>query len=162
VHVKPTASMMTLARFAILASVLTLPFAHSHADSAADSSTDPAATVRGYFEALGRNDFNRAISLTAGSAQQRTLRMVGTLKQQAAAAQAKVELQVKRVAVSHPPPERMAEGLPVPVDVEFDIAVVGRKWFFSKVARHLAGRAQFYVAAALPTPRIIAIEGKIE
>ena len=118
--------------------------------------------MRGYFDALGKNDFPRALSLTAGAAQSRTEHMMGTLKQQAAAAHARVELKVKHVEVSQAPPEHLAEGLPVPVDVQFDIDVVGRKWIFSRVARKLSGRAQFFVACASPAPRIIAIEGKIE
>jgi len=120
---------------------------------------DPAATVRGYFDALGKNDFPRALSLTAGEAQLRTAHMVGTLKQQAAAAKARVELKVKKVEVLPSPPPG-ADGT-VPVVVQFDIDVVGKKWIFSRVARKLAGRAQFYVAAAEPS-RIVAIEGRIE
>jgi hypothetical protein len=118
--------------------------------------SDPAAAVRGYFAALGRNDFQGALSLTLGAAQERTARMVGTLRQQAAAHRARVELRVKSVEVS-PSTAREAGGA-VPVDVKFDIDIVGRKWWFSRVARKLAGHAQFYV----DDQRIVAIEGKLE
>jgi long-subunit acyl-CoA synthetase (AMP-forming) len=83
--------------------------------------------------------------------------MVGTLKRQAAAAGAHVELKVKQVRVQTA--QRRAEGLPVPVDVQFDIDVIGKKWIFSKVAKKLAGRAQFLVAGS---SRIVGIEGNIE
>jgi hypothetical protein len=130
----------------ILVVLLFLPLAHAQ----------PSAeqTVRGYFDALGKNDFNRALALTAGEAQARTARMVGTLQQQAAANDAKVILKVKRVEVA-PPQE--PDG---PVEVSFDIDVVGKKWIFSKVARKLNGRAHFYVDS--DEPKIVAIEGRID
>jgi hypothetical protein len=126
---------------------------------AARSQPDPATTVRGYFAALGRNDFQGALSLTEGAAQERTAHMVGTLREQAAAHSAKVELKVKRVEVSPPANEAEANGT-VPVEVRFDIDVVGKKWLFHKVARTLAGKAQFYVNE--DAARIVAIEGNLE
>ena len=133
-------------RSTILALLLFLPLAHAQ--------PTPEQTVRGYFDALGRNDFNRALSLTAGEAQERTARMVGTLQQQALANDAKVILKVKRVEVA---PQQAPDG---PVEVSFDIDVVGKKWIFSKVARKLNGRAQFYVDS--DAPKIVAIEGRID
>jgi hypothetical protein len=132
----------------------------AHADPSGDRAADPAATVRGYFAALGANDFKRALSLTSGDAQARTERMVGSLHRQAAAAHARVELKVRKVEVS-PPAGQTADGTPVPVEVSFDIDVVGKRWIFSRVARRLNGRAQFLVASASPEPRIISIEGKL-
>jgi hypothetical protein len=117
------------------------------------SGPDAVLTVRGYFDALGHNDFQRALSFTAGAAQERTANMVGTLKQQAAAANANVELKVKRVDVSLPVADNG------PVDVAFDIDVIGKKWIFKKVAKKIAGHAQFYVAT--DAPRIVAIEGRL-
>jgi hypothetical protein len=145
------------ARLTILFALLSIT---AHADSTGAQAADPAATVRGYFAALGANDFKRALSLTQGDAQARTERMMGTLHRQAAAAHAKVELKVRKVEVS-PPAGQTAEGTPVPVEVRFDIEVIGKKWFITRVARKLAGHAQFLVASASPEPRIISIEGKL-
>ena len=47
----------------------------------AQTGPDATATVRGYFEALGHNDFQRALALTQGAAQERTASLVGTLRQ---------------------------------------------------------------------------------
>jgi len=142
-----------LARLTLVAALISIT-------AQADPPPDPAATVRGYFAALGNNDFKRALSLTQGDAQARTEHMVGTLHRQAAAAHARVELKVKKVEVS-PPAAQTADGTPVPVEVTFYIEVIGKKWIFSRVARKLAGRAQFLVASASPEPRIISIEGKL-
>jgi hypothetical protein len=140
-----------LTRGSLLLLVLSLARASSEPNR-----PDAAATVRGYFDALSHNDFQRALSLTAGPALERTQKMVGTLRQQAAAAHARVELNVKRVEVSPPQAVRTP---PIPVEVSFDIDVVGKKWWFKKVARTLAGRAQFYVDGV--APRIVAIEGRL-
>jgi hypothetical protein len=116
----------------------------------------PSATVRCYFDALGRNDFGRALALTGGAAETRTAQLLGSLERQAAAANASVELKVRRLAVSERPP---APSGAVPVDVSFNIDVIGKKWLFSRVARRLAGQAQFVVA---PTDqRIVAITGSL-
>jgi hypothetical protein len=147
--------MRSFVAAALVASLFHTAAAPSHAQP-----HGAGETVRGYFEALGKNDFQRALSLTVGAAQERTARMVGSLKSQARAADARVELKVRRLRVAERP-ERLEAGLPVPVDVDFDIDVVGRKWWFSKIARRLAGTAQFYVASSVE-PRIVAIEGKLE
>ncbi len=115
------------------------------------------AAVRGYFRALARQDFSGAIALTAGSAQSRTCDMVGKLKSEAAAHNARVEVKVTNLDV-RPPEQPDARGVPVPV--AFHIDVVGHKWCFSKVARQLEGEARFYVDPARPD-RIVAIEGRI-
>lgn len=47
-----------------------------------------------------------------------------------------------------------------PVDVAYDIDVIGKKWLFHKVARHLSGTASFYVDDH--GPRIVAIVGMLE
>jgi hypothetical protein len=131
--------------------ILTAPLAIAHAEA------NPAAAVRGYFEALGHQDFGRALALTDGAAQARTSRMVDTLKSEAAAHNARVDVKVTRLDVQAPgAPD--ARGLPVPV--AFHIDVVGHKWCFSKVARQLDGEARFYFDPARPE-RIVAIEGKI-
>ncbi|MGZ3442594.1 MAG: hypothetical protein ACXVDD_23900 [Polyangia bacterium] len=119
--------------------------------------TGPSAAVRGYFAALGRQDFGGALALTYGAAQASTSRMVDTLKSEAAAHHARVDVKVTRLDVRAPgaPDER---GLPVPV--AFHIDVVGHKWCFSKVARTLDGEARFYFDPARPE-RIVAIEGRL-
>lgn len=155
--------MRLVAASVILASLLAWSPAPARADSASDSAdqADAASTVRGFFDALAKNDFKRALSLTMGAAEARTARMVGDLRQQARDHHADVELKVRSLHVEPPRPEPLEAGLPVPVDVEFDIDVVGKKWVFRKVARKLAGRAQFYVGGA-GAPRIVAIEGSID
>ena len=119
--------------------------------------SSPCAAVRGYFEALARQDFSAALALTDGAAQTRTSHMVDTLKSQAAANPARVEVKVTGLAVREPgTPD--ARGVPVPV--AFHIDVVGHKWCFSKVARRLDGKARFYVDPSRPD-RIVAIEGQL-
>ena len=117
----------------------------------------PTEAVRGYFAALARQDFSGAIALTDGSAQTRTSQMVSTVKNEAGAHNARVEVKVKKVDVRAPgtPDKR---GVPIPV--AFRIDVVGHKWCFSKVARKLDGEARFYVDPQRPD-RIVAIEGRI-
>jgi len=113
--------------------------------------------VRGYFAALDRQDFSGAIALTDGAAQTRTSQMVDTLKSEAAAHNARVEVKVKKVDVRSP---GAPDARGVPISVAFRIDVVGKKWCFSKVARKLDGEARFYVDPQHPD-RIVAIEGRI-
>jgi hypothetical protein len=117
-----------------------------------------SSTVRSYFDALGRNDFARALSLTEGAAQQRTASIVNTIAKQAQAHNARVELKLRRLRLVEEP--AAAPRAPVPVAATFSIDVVGHKWFFSKVAHRLAGTAQFYVTPTAQ-PRIVAIEGNL-
>jgi len=138
----------------LLAATIATPLSGAHADAAEASAT---AAVRGYFSALARQDFSRAIALTDGAAQQCTSRMVSKLKSEAAAHNARVEVKVTKVDVSRPgAPE--ARGAPVPV--AFHIDVVGKKWCFSKVARQLDGVARFWVDPSRPD-RIVAIDGRL-
>lgn len=132
----------------LAASLFAVPLA-----SAADAEP-PSETVRGYFDALGRQDFTRALSLTSGAAQKRTEKMVGDLRQQAAAAHAQVELKVTRVDVD----DAVTDG--DSVKVSFHIDVIGKKWMFKKVARRLEGTAHFRVEGAAE-PRIVAIDGQL-
>ena len=135
----------------------TLVFAATVAVPLAAHAQSPSVAVRSYFQALGRQDFSRALALTDGAAQTRTSHMVETLKSEAAAHHARVEVSVTRLDVRTPgAPE--ARGVPVPV--AFHIDVVGHKWCFSKVARTLDGEARFYVDPSRPD-RIVAIEGKL-
>jgi hypothetical protein len=140
--------MRSLALLAVLAS----PVAVAHADC---GMTD---AVRGYFQALDRQDFGKALALTYGAAKARTSQMVEELKNEAAVHHAKVEVKVKQLDV-HAPGSPEAQGVPVPV--AFHIDVVGKKWCFSKVARKLEGEARFYVDPAQPD-HIVAIEGSLQ
>ena len=116
----------------------------------------PTDAVRGYFRALDRQDFSGAIALTSGDAQVQTSQIIDTLKSQAAAHKARVEVKVKTLDVRSPgTPD--ARGVPVPV--AFHIDVVGHRWCFSKV-KQLDGEARFYIDPARPD-RIVAIEGRI-
>ena len=124
---------------------------------AASAESQPTDAVRGYFQALDRQDFSRAIAFTDGDAQARTTRMVDTLKSEAAAHNARVEVKVKSVDVRTP---GAPDARGVPVSVAFKIDVVGHKYCFSKVARKLDGEARFYVDPARPD-RIVAIEGRL-
>src|SRR5437868_10397678 len=107
--------------------------------ASSSSAQEPTALVRGYFAALERSDFTRAIRLTEGAAQKSTEHMVGTLQHQAAEHHAQVELKVQRLDVQ---PKRDGQR----VKVEFNIDVIGKKWVFKKVARTLAGTAEFKIA----------------
>lgn len=119
----------------------------------------PAEAVRGYFQALDRQDFGRAISMTLGAAQQRTTHMVSTLRREAAAHDARVEVKVKALSVRSPGVAQPGRGVPVPV--QFHIDVIGRKWMFHRVARRLEGEARFWVDPQRPE-HILAIEGRLE
>ena len=135
----------------MLFAVLLAPVAVARAEAGA------IAAVRDYFRALNRQDFGGALALTAGAAQSRTSRMVDTLKSEAAAHHARVEVKVTTLDVRAPgTPD--ARGVPVPV--AFHIDVVGHRWCFSKIARTLDGEARFYVDPARPD-RIVAIEGRL-
>ena len=142
---------------AVLAAVFT---SVSFAVGPAHAESSSSATVKRYFDALGKNDFKRALALTAGAAQERTARMVGTLQKQAHDHDAGVTLRVRALLVTERPAAALAAG-PIPVDVTFDIDVVGHKWIFSKVARKLAGKAQFFLAPD-DDQHIVAIEGNLQ
>src|SRR3954470_10792840 len=125
-------------RFLVALIALAVPVAAVHADN----NCKPDDAVRGYFQALDRQDFGKAIALTDGSAQARTSHMVNKLKSEAAAHNAKVEVRVKQLDVRSP---GSPEARGVPVAVAFRIDVVGKKYCFSKVARQLDGEARFFV-----------------
>jgi hypothetical protein len=95
------------------------------------------AVVRGYFEAIGRKDYGHALALTTGAAQTRTAELLGELARAAREHGAEIELKVRSLQLL---PER--------------------RWFFSRVARQLDGRAQFYVEAS-SLPHISAIVGSL-
>jgi hypothetical protein len=118
---------------------------------AAASAQEPAAVVRGYFAALEKKDFTKALALTNGAAQQRTANMVGELESQAAQHHAQVSLKVQKLDVKPAGNDH--------VTVNFAIDVIGKKWFMSKVAKKLSGQAQFKMAKG--GDQISAIEGNL-
>jgi hypothetical protein len=134
--------------FALLAMLaLVLPGRRAHASA--------PAVVRGFFAALERKDFGRALALTEGAAKARTANLVGTLHRAAQQHHAELEFRVKRLDVDQPYASAVGA---TPVRVHFDIDVIGKRWIFRKVARKLTGRANFYVAAN----QIVAIHGKLD
>jgi hypothetical protein len=141
-----------------LVALVALPLLLLSPPTRASTDPDPTSPVRGYFAALDRQDFNRAIALTDGNAQARTSQMVSTLRHEAAQHHARVEVKVTRLAVREPGAALPGRGVPVPV--QFHIDVIGHKWFFNKVARVLEGDAQFYVDPARPD-RIVDIQGNL-
>lgn len=129
------------------------------APAAVRAEASPTQAVRGYFDAIDRQDFQRALSMTLGAAQQRTSRLVSALKREAAAHAARIEVKVKSLAVRAPGSPEPGRGVPVPV--EFRIDLIGHKWFCHRVARRLEGEARFWVDPARPD-RIVAIDGRLE
>lgn len=124
--------------------------------AASPAHAGPTEAVRSYFDALARQDFGGAISLTDGAAQSRTSHMVSQLQDEAAAHHARVEVKVQKLEVRAPGVPEPGRGVPVPV--AFHIDVVGHKWLFHRVARTLAGQARFWV----DSNRIVAIDGNLE
>jgi hypothetical protein len=119
--------------------------------STAASAQEPTAVVRGYFAALEKKDFGKAMSLTQGAAQQRTADMVGELQQQAAQHNAQVELKVQKLDVKPSADDH--------VTVDFAIDVIGKKWFIRKVAKKLSGKAQFKMDRG--GDQIVSIDGNL-
>jgi hypothetical protein len=147
-------------RFAALVAAVLLPLVAAPTATAVATESIAPGVVRGYFAALERKDFGRALSLTAGSAQERTEHMVGRLNSEAAQHHAQVELRVRSLSVAEQPAAADAES--VSVLVNFDIDVIGKKWIFRRVARRLSGTAQFFVEKETAQPRIVAILGRLE
>jgi hypothetical protein len=117
----------------------------------------PASTVRSFFAALERRDFGGALALTEGAAAGVITSMLDAINSEAARRHVDVELRVRSLRVT----ERGADGSgQTPVDVAYDIDVIGKKWIFHKVARHLSGTASFYVDDR--APRIVAIVGMLD
>lgn len=123
----------------------------------ARASGAPASTVRSFFAALERRDFGGALQLTEGAASSVIGNMLDMLRNEAARQHVNVELRVRSLRVT----ERGGDGNgATPVDVAYDIDVIGKKWIFQKVARRLSGTASFYVDDH--APRIVAIVGMLE
>jgi hypothetical protein len=97
--------------------------------------------VRGYFDALRRQDRGALSAVTAGQAARDTGAMLDHIRGEAKRRRVDVELQLKDLAVSP-----SAQGT---VEAKFDISVIAKKWLFSTVAQKLRGRATFYVGSNL-------------
>ena len=97
--------------------------------------------VRGYFDALRRQDRRTLSGVTEGNAAAYTTQMLDRISDEAQRQDVGVELKVRNLVMYAAPPSEAA----TPVDVRFDIAVVAKKWFFHKVARVLKGHATFFV-----------------
>ncbi len=117
----------------------------------------PAITVRGFFAALEQHQFGRALAFTEGAAAGIIARLLGEITREAARKNADVELKIRRLELTEHPPD--AAG-PTPVQVSYQIDVIGKKWFMRWTARRLMGTARFYVDER--APRIVAIVGQLE
>ena len=149
---------MKLAALLIAFSVLLPALAHAGTTTRSPllaSRSSASSTVRGFFDALEHKDFPRALALTDGEAAMRIADLLGRIDAEAERAHAQIELKVRRL--------RIAEGVPddgvVPVEVSYEIDVIGKKWIFRKLARKLVGTAEFRVDGS--APRITAILGRL-
>jgi hypothetical protein len=118
---------------------------------------NPSVTVRSFFDALEHKDFDRALAFTGGDAALRITRLFQHIDAEAQAHHAQVEVKVRSLSIAERAPDDSGE---IPVEVSYDIDVIGKKWIFRKLARKLTGTAQFYVDAS--EPRIVAIIGRLE
>ena len=117
----------------------------------------PGSTVRSFFAALERRDFRAALAYTEGAAASVIAGMLDNIKSEAARRHVDVELKVRNLVVTERGPDATGQ---TPVDVAYDIDVIGKKWMFHKVARRLSGTASFYVDDR--APRIVAIVGMLD
>lgn len=139
---------MKLAALLIAASLLLPSLARAGA---------PSSTVRDFFAALEHRDFPRALAFTDGTASGRVSRLLAHIDREAARHHAQVEFKVRSLRLSEGSPD---EAGATPVEVTYEIDVIGKKWIFRKLARKLTGTADFYVAEN--APRITAIVGQLD
>jgi hypothetical protein len=110
------------------------------------------APVERLFAALGRHDFKAALAQTSGAAAATLGGMLGSIDREAAKANAQVVLDVRDLHVSEGAAD--ADGM-VPVDVRYDIALVGKRSIFRRLVRHLTGTARIVVDRA--SERIVSL-----
>lgn len=151
---------MKLAALLVAFSVLLPALTHASATATRSRLLQPRAsaastTVRGFFDALEHKDFPRALALTDGEAAMRIADLLGRIEGEAERAHAQIELKVRRLRIA----ERAPDDGVVPVEVSYEIDVIGKKWFFRKLARKLVGTAEFRVDGS--APRITAIVGRL-
>lgn len=96
-------------------------------------------TVRSYFDAFRRLDDGALNAVTVGQATSDTRGMIDQIREEARRHNVKVELQLADLSVVPPRSDGANR-----VEAWFDMQVIAKKWFFSKVARELKGRATFY------------------
>jgi|SRR5579871_312366 len=101
-----------------------------------------AGIVRSYFDALRRQDEATLRKFTVGDAAKDTHDVLARIHAEAKQKDVGVELRLSSLAVS---PRVTADSSTTAVDARFSIDVIAKKWFFTKVARELRGRATFYV-----------------
>jgi hypothetical protein len=150
------ASSLVLSALARATTAATLPSSGARSTVAGVAAgPSPSETVRGFFDALEQKDFPRALAFTDGEAAMRIADLLGHIDAEAARHHAQIELKVRSL--------RLREGVlddgVVPVQVRYEIDVIGRKWFFRKLARKLVGTAEFLVDGS--APRITAIVGRL-
>lgn len=121
-----------------------------------------AGVVRSYFEAFRRQDARALGQFTSGQASRRTHEVLERIWREAAEKEVGVELRLQHLALT---PRAPVDGME-PVEARFSIDVVAKKWFFSTVARRLAGHATFYVepdpARADAPAKIVGISLKLD
>lgn len=104
-----------------------------------------AGVVQSYFDAFRRLDRHALDGVTVGKAADETRRMLDTLRAEAKRQNVGLELQVKDLSIT----PRGSQGGAMAVNAKFELAVVAKKWFFSKVARVITGTGTFYVGKNL-------------
>ena len=100
-----------------------------------------ARLVNTYFHALGRQDAGALGAVTRGTAAADTRSLLQRIWSEAARRKVAVELKVKNLLIAPSSPV----GDTTRVDVDFDVAVIARRWIFSKVTREWNGHATFLV-----------------
>jgi hypothetical protein len=116
----------------------------------------PTCVVRDFFAALEQHDFVRARSLTDGAAADLIAEVLAAIDREAAQKHVQVELQVRRLDLVVQPANRAGQ---IPIDVEYDVAVFGRKWLIRHLARRLNGTVRFLMDG--PSAHIAAIIGDL-
>ncbi len=147
---------MKLAALLVASSLVVPALARATSFRASGSSISPSATVRGFFDALEHRDIPRALALTDGDAALRITELLGHIDAEAARHHAQIELKVRSLRLD----ERAPDDGVVPVQVSYEIDVIGKKWIFRKLARKLVGTAEFLVDGR--APRITAIVGRLD
>ncbi len=111
---------------------------------------DPSApagaegAVRRYFDALRRMDDRAVSAVTEGRATVDTRGVIAQIRDEARRNSVGVELKLAELHVVPIVDDTAAHAVAL-----FDLRVIARKWFFSKVARELRGRATFTFASSV-------------
>jgi hypothetical protein len=130
---------MTKALFATLLGVASTVAAPGHAQQSAVPPLAAVGTVRTYFDALRRMDERAVGAVTVGRATVDTQDVIDQIRAEAKRNRVGVELQLADLFV-----KPLRDPGATRVEALFNLQVIARKWFFTKVARELRGRATFY------------------